>query len=104
MTAPTTAASNGHTKPRQTPERTHGIARVQEAQSWHLASVARDAVGEAERLCSDITQATSAAYTRETGAAATLTDPALVSKANEAMACLAIAVMNLVDLFGLPDA
>ena len=103
MTAPTTAASNGHTKPRPTPEHNHGMARVQEAQGYHLASVARDAAGEAERLCSDIMRAASAAYTRETGAAATFTDPALVAKANEAMACLATAVIYLADLFGLPD-
>ena len=32
------------------------------------------------------------------------TNPALVSKANEAMACLATAVIYLADLFGLPDA
>jgi hypothetical protein len=104
MTAPTTAASNGHANPRPTPERTHGMARVQETQSWHMASVARDAASEGERLCSDIMHATSAAYTRETGAAATLTDPALVAKANEALACLATAVIYLADLFGLPDA
>ena len=66
MTAPTTA-SNGHTKPQPTPERTHGMARVQEAEGWHLASVARDAVGEAERLCSDIMHVASAAYTRRDG-------------------------------------
>ena len=103
MTAPTTA-SNGHTKPRPTPERTHGMARVQEAQGWYLASVARDAAGEAERLCSDIERAASAVYTRQTGLEATFTDPALVAKANEAMACLATAVIYLAGLFGLPDA
>ena len=62
-----TTASNGHTKPRPTPERTHGMARVQEVQGWYLASVARDAAGEAERLCSDIERAASAVYTRQTG-------------------------------------
>jgi hypothetical protein len=102
MTAPTTAASNGHTKFQPTPERTHGMARVQEAEGWHLASVARDAVGEAERLCSDIMHVASAAYTRETGPA-TFTDPALVAKANEALACLATAVIYLAELFGEPE-
>ena len=99
MTAPITAASNGHTKPGPKPERSHGMARVQEAEGWHLASVARDAAGEAERLCSDIMHVASAAYTRETGPA-TFSDPALVAKADEAVACLAIAIVYLTDLFG----
>jgi hypothetical protein len=99
MTAPTTAASNGQAKPGSKPERTHGMARVQEAEGWHLASVARDATGEAERLCSDIMHVASAAYTRETGPA-TFSDPELVAKAEEAVACLATAIVYLTDLFG----
>ena len=101
MTASDTTASNGETtKPRPVPEHSHGLARVQEAQGYHLASVARDAAGEAERLCSDIMRAASAAYTRETGAAATFTDPEMVAKGDEAVACLATALIYLADLFG----
>ena len=40
MTAPAKTASNG-TKP--VPERISGMARVREAQSYHLASLAHDA-------------------------------------------------------------
>ena len=54
MTASDTAASNGHTKSQPVREHSHGMARVEEAQGYHLASVARDAAGEAERLCSAI--------------------------------------------------
>jgi hypothetical protein len=101
MTASTTAASNGHTKTWPTPEHSHGIARVQEAQGYHLASVARDAAGEAERLCSDIMRTASSAYTRETGPA-TFNDPELIVKANEAVTCMATAIVYLTELFGRP--
>jgi hypothetical protein len=104
MTAPITAASNGHTKPRTTPEHSHGMARVEETRSYYLSSVAREAAGEAERLCSDIMRTASAAYTRETGAEALVTDPALLAKANEAVACMTVAIVTLADLFGLPEA
>jgi hypothetical protein len=104
MTASTTAASNGHTKAQPAREHSRGMARVQETRNYYLSSLARDAAGEAERLCSDIMRTASAAYTRETGAEALVTDPALVAKANEAVACLTIAILTLTDLFGLPDA
>jgi hypothetical protein len=102
MTASTTAASNGHTKPAR--EHSRGMARVQETRSYYLSSVAREAAGEAERLCSDIMRTASAVYTRETGAETLINDPALASKASEAIDCLAIAVSTLNELFGLPDA
>ena len=101
MTASTTAASNGHTDPGTTREHSRGMARVQETRSYYLSSVAREAAGEAERLCSDIMRVASAAYTRETGAEALVTDPALVDKANEAVECLTAAITTLADLFGL---
>jgi hypothetical protein len=101
MTAPTTAASNGHTKPAR--EHSRGMARVQETRSYYLSSVAREAAGEAERLCSDIMRTASAAYTRETGAEALVTDPALTAKASEAVECLTTAIITLADLFGLPE-
>lgn len=104
MTAPTTAASNGHTKTQPAREHSRGMARVQETRSYYLSSVAREAAGEAERLCSDIMRTASAAYTRETGADALVTDPALTAKASEAVACLTTAIITLADLFGLPGA
>jgi hypothetical protein len=104
MTAPTTTASNGHTTAKPVREHSRGMARVQETRSYYLSSLARDAAGEAERLCSEIMRTASAAYTRETGAEALVTDPALTAKANEAVACLTTAIITLADLFGLPDA
>jgi hypothetical protein len=104
MTAPTTAASNGHTKAQPPREHSRGMARVQETRSYYLSSVAREAASEAQRLCSDIMHAASATYTRETGAEALVTDPALTAKASEAVACLTTAIITLADLFGLPDA
>jgi hypothetical protein len=104
MTAPTTAVSNGHTKAQPAREHSRGMARVQETRSYYLSSVAREAAGESERLCSDIMHAASAAYTRETGPEALVTDPALVAKANEAVACMTTAIITLADLFGLADA
>ena len=59
MTAPAKSASNG-TKP--APDRTSGMARVREAQSYHLSSLAHDAAFEAERLCSQIYRTASDGY------------------------------------------
>jgi hypothetical protein len=103
MTAPITTASNGHTTAKPAREHSRGMARVQETRSYYLSSLARDAAGEAERLCSEIMRTASAAYTRETGAEALVTDLALVAKANEAVACMATAITTLTDLFGLTE-
>ena len=101
MTTTDKAASNGKA-PADKPERINGVARVQEAQAYHLISVAHDAVYEAERLCNEIYRAASDAYLRDTGAsnaADVLTDPAMAGKAEEAVLCLATAVLYLTDLF-----
>jgi hypothetical protein len=108
MTATAKAASNGTKPPAAAPERLNGVAHVQEAQAYHLVSVAHDAVFEAERLCNEIYRAASDAYLPSSGvsnAAGVLTDPAMAAKAEEAVACLATAVLYLTDLFGgsLPD-
>ena len=95
------AASNGGKAPAPAPERITGVTRVQEAQAYHLASVAHDAAFEAERLCNDIYRAASGAYLRESGseAAKALADPAMIRNAEEALICLATAVLHLSDLF-----
>ncbi len=103
MTAPAKASSNGHHITAPAPEPINGIVRVQEAEAYHLASLARDAAYEAERLCSVIQKAASSGYMREPGshpAAELAADPAMAGKADEAVACLATAVMYLTDLFG----
>ena len=103
------AASNGtSTGPAGTPERISGVTRIREAQAYHLVSVAHDAAYEAERLCNDIYRAASEAYLRDTNlseAAEVLVDPAMTAKAEEAVICLATAVLYLTDLFtGSPPA
>ena len=102
MTTTAKAASNGSNAPASPPERISGVARVQEAQVYHLASVAHDAAYEAERLCNDIYRAASGTYLRDAStseAADTLADPAMIGKAQEAVTCLATAVLYLTDLF-----
>jgi hypothetical protein len=96
------AASNGSNDPAGTPERISGVTRVREAQAYHLVSVAHDAAYEAERLCNDIYRAASDAYLRDANAsevAEVLADPAMIRKAEEAVICLATAVLYLTDLF-----
>jgi hypothetical protein len=102
------AARNGSTDPVGTPERISGVTRVCEAQAYHLVSIAHDAAYEAERLCNDIYRTASDAYLRDTNlseAAEVLADPAMTRKAEEAVICLATAVLYLTDLFtGSPPA
>lgn len=97
------AASNGSSTPAPAPERISGVTRVQEAQAYHLASVAHDAAFEAERLCNDIYRAASDSYQwgrdGEATARAALADPAMIRKAEEAVTCLATAVLYLTGLF-----
>jgi hypothetical protein len=92
------AASDGTKDPASPPERISGVARVQDAQAYHLASVAHDAAFEAERLCNDIYRAATGPYLRES-TAETLADPAMIRKAEDAVICLATAQVYLTDLF-----
>ncbi len=62
MTAPAKAARNGTTTTASAPERKSGIVLVPDAEVYHLASVARDAAFEAERLCSAIHRTASEVY------------------------------------------
>jgi hypothetical protein len=108
MTAPAETAGNG-TKP--APERVSGMARIRDAQSYHLSSLAHDAAFEAERLCSQIYRTASDGYSsylhEPTSAEAknVADDPAIHDKAREALACLATAITYLNYLFDvLPDA
>jgi hypothetical protein len=106
MTAPTTAASNGHAKTSPAPQRARGMTYVKQAQAYHLANVAHDAAFEGECLSSEIYRAASAGYLRDPGTEASdvAADPAMTAKAEEAVACLVTAIVHLADLFGLPDA
>jgi hypothetical protein len=96
------AASNGDTGPAGTPERISGVARVRDAQVYHLASLAHDAAFEAERLCNDIYRAASDARfgdPRSGDAREPLDHQAMTAKAEEAVLCLVTAVLYLTDLF-----
>jgi hypothetical protein len=107
MTAPAKTASNGT---KAAPERVSGMARIREAQSYHLSSLAHDAAFEAERLCSQIyrTASDGFSYLHEptaTEAKNVADDPAIHAQAREALACLATAITYLNYLFDvLPDA
>ena len=102
MTATTTAAGNGSTK--AAPKRTTGIARIKEAQAYHLASLVHDAAFEGERLCNDIYRTASDAYLRDgnassiSQAAAALAEPAIRDTIDEAIECLNAAVSQLISL------
>lgn len=106
MTSTTTtakAASNG--KASSAAERKAGMAYVQEAVAYHLASVAHDAAFEAERLCNDIYRAVSGAYLRDgrkvsEAAEAAMSDDTLL-KADDASRCLNAALAYLRQLAGL---
>jgi hypothetical protein len=102
MTSTAKAASNGGKDTAATPERMTGVNRVQEAEIYHLASVAHDAAFEAERLCNDIYRAASdARFGDSPGSTAVgvTADPAMIGKAEDAVICLATAVLYLTDLF-----
>jgi hypothetical protein len=93
MTTTAKAASNGSTDTATPPERLTGMARVEDAMAYHLASVANAAAYEAERLCNDIHRVTSGAYlsaTKVPEASDTLASPASQQKINEALRCLEI--------------
>ena len=93
MTTTTTkAAANGSQQTAAEPERATGMVRVEQAQAYHLASIAHDAAYEAERLCNDIYRAASSAYLRHGGgdrdAVQAITGPAMRDKISEAVRCL----------------
>ena len=101
MTASAKTGSNG-TKPESAPERTCGLDRIQDARSYHLASLAHTAAFEAEHLCSQIYRTASERHLRDTGAAEepnVADDLAMGDIASEAVSCLAAAVAYLTDLF-----
>jgi hypothetical protein len=91
MTTTTTkAAVNGSEQTPAEPERATGMALVEQAQAYHLASIAHDAAYEAERLCNDIYRAASSAYLRhgDRDAVQAITGPAMRDKVSEAVRCL----------------
>lgn len=97
------AASNGKpTTGPQARERMSGLARIREAQAYHLSSVAHDAAFEAERLCQEVYRAASDAYLRDSRniseAAEVLATPAMQDKIIEACNCLVVAVDVLSSL------
>jgi hypothetical protein len=95
MTAPSAAASNGHTKTRPTPERSHGMTRARQSVAFHTSVIAQNASIEAEQLCRDIERIASDAYFEEGGttndAAKALSSPEVQDKIKEACDCLELA-------------
>jgi len=103
MTTTTKPASNGSTDTATAtatgqPERITGMARVREAETYHITSVMNDAVSEAERLCAAIHPAVTDAYFKDvrtngadsSGCTATETaeSPEMQDAAREALSCL----------------
>jgi len=96
------AASDGTATPVSMPERVAGMARVEDAKAYHLASIAQDAACEAERLCTEIYRAATYAYlpSVSAGDADRLDGAALRDKADEAIRCLTAAESYLRSLTG----
>jgi len=103
MTATTAAASNGSTTteapaPASEPERLTGMARVRDTEVYHDASILRDAMSEADRLCESIYRAISDAYFKDIRrkaddadgrtAAEVADSPDVCGQAREALECL----------------
>jgi hypothetical protein len=98
-------ASNGGRRPASPPDRTIGMARIKEAESYHLASVAHSAAFEGERLCNEIYRTAFDSYMRDTHVsevAETLADPATQRKIEEAACCLVVAIEHLCSLMTDP--
>jgi hypothetical protein len=97
-------ASNGTKAPASAPERLHGMARVEDAMTYHLASIAHDAACEAERLCNDIYHAASDGYLRSSSADDTAPEgtgkPSQGDQITEAIRCLTAAQDFLRQLNG----
>jgi hypothetical protein len=105
MTTTGKAASNGSPAAAAAPERISGIARVKEAEAYHISSVAHGAAFEAERLCHAVYRAASDAYLRDSAtseAASALADPAMQDTIREAVYCLVAAVDGLCSLMSEP--
>ena len=82
-----------------------GMARVRESEAWRTASIMHDAAFEAERLCNEIYQAVTKAYTPQSGQTsaaevATCYDTAV--KAGEARDLLQAAITYLSTLTRQP--
>jgi hypothetical protein len=105
MTTTAKQTSNGGKRPASPPDRTTGMARIKEAEAYHVASVAHSAAFEGERLCNEIYRTASDGYLRDTHvneAAETLADPATQRKIEEAACCLVVAIEHLCSLMADP--
>ncbi len=91
MTESVKSVSNGSKAAPSTPERKTGMAKVREAEAYHVVSVAHDAAFEAERLCDDIYRTASDAYFgrgEQNEAAQLLASPEMQRKIQDAFGCL----------------
>ena len=83
-----------------------GMARVRESEAWRTASVMHDAAFEAERLCNEIYQAITKAYTPQSGQTSAAEVAACYDtavKAGEARDLLQAAITYLVTLTKQPN-
>jgi hypothetical protein len=104
MTTETTAASNGSTDTITTEatgqkDKPFGMAKVRDAETYHTATIVRQAATEADMLCAEVQHAVSDAYfgdvrkpdkAQDTGLTATQTaeSPPVQAKLQEALNCL----------------
>jgi predicted DsbA family dithiol-disulfide isomerase len=99
-TTTATAASNGSTGTQTAtgqPERITGMARVNETETYHAASIMNAAMSEAERLCDAVYRAVTDAYFKDVRntadsdsrtAAETAGSDEIQAQAKEALNCL----------------
>ena len=99
MTTTAEAASNGSdTTTADAPaEREHGLARLREEECYHLTTLVRDALNEAERLANEVNNHAMDRYRDYTGSNGTgpLDRDYAVSRLTEARACAQVAVEYL---------
>ncbi len=99
MTTTAEAASNGSTTTTTTTadapaEREHGLARLREEECYHLTTLVRDALNEAERLTNEVNGRSMDRYRDYSGSNGTgpLDRDYAVSRLNEARDCAQVAI------------
>ena len=95
MTTTAEAASNGSATTADAPaEREHGLARLREEECYHLTTLVRDALNEAERLANEVNGRAMDRYRDYTGSNGTgpLDRDYAMSRLNEARDCAQVAI------------
>ena len=97
MTTTAEAASNGSTTTTTTDapaKREHGLARLREEECYHLTTLVRDALNEAERLTNEVNGQSMDRYRDYTGDNGTgpLDRDYAMSRLNEARECAQVAI------------